>query len=195
MKKTPFPPFTPDPEQVALMPEVSGNTINGFGETDKRPPSPIYWHHPKQIAHGSLQMWMLKRTNEVAPEVADLENGLGGRGAKARVEINSDKVERSAAEWTNRCKKEALEREADLVGIAKFNQEWVFDGYEIDYPNVIILAVEMDHAELATAPEPASVVEVMRAYNRGTRASAAPSSSGTNPGTSAYGSRSIPVDG
>ena len=28
----------------------------------------------------------------------------------------------------------------------------------------------MDHAELATAPEPASVIEVMRQYNRGTRA-------------------------
>ena len=62
---------------------------------------------------------------------------------------------------------------ADLVGITRLQPEWVFDGYEADYPTVIILAVAMDHAELATAPEVPSVVEVMRQYNRGTRASRA----------------------
>ena len=43
--------------QLALMPEVSGNTINGLGEAGKRKASPIYWHEPDTLAHGELQKW------------------------------------------------------------------------------------------------------------------------------------------
>lgn len=173
-KKTSTPiQFVPTPEQMALMPDVSGNVINGLGEAEVRPPSPIYWHHPKQIVHGDLQRWMLKRTIEVAPETADLENHFGGRGVRARAEIADEKVGLSSAEFTSSLKTFALANEADLVGITRLQPEWVFDGYKADYPNVIIIAVAMDHAELATAPEPPSVIEVMRQYNRGTRASRA----------------------
>ncbi len=38
--------FTPDPAQLALAPEISGNTLNGLGETTPRRPTPIYWHDP-----------------------------------------------------------------------------------------------------------------------------------------------------
>ena len=167
------PKFVPDPEQIALTPEISGNKINGLGELLKRRPSPIYWHHPKKIAHGKLQRWMLDRTNKVAPKVADLEGNFGGRGPRQRAEIAPKAEEATAAEWSNRCKEFALKNEADIVGITRFDPNWAFEGYDIDYPNIIVLAVSMDHAELATAPEPPSVVEVMRAYNRGTRASRA----------------------
>ncbi|MGB0385352.1 MAG: 4Fe-4S dicluster domain-containing protein [Ardenticatenaceae bacterium] len=166
-------PFVPDPEQMALMPDVSGNTINGLGETQKRPPTPIYWHHPKKIAHGKMQRWMLKRTIEVAPETGDLEHNFGGRGSRERAAMASERVSKSSAEFTAQCKTFALANEADLVGITRLQPEWVFEGYEADYPTVIIMAMAMDHAELATAPEAPSVVEVMRQYNRGTRASRA----------------------
>ncbi len=164
-------PFVPDPEQLALIPDVSGNAINGLGETSTRAPSPIYWHHPKKIAHGDMQQWMLKRTIEVAPETGDLENNFGGRAPNHPADIAPTKQEKSSAEFTAQCKTFALANEADLVGITRMQPEWVFEGYEVDYPNIIVLAVSMDHQELATAPESPSVVEVMRAYNRGTRAS------------------------
>ena len=43
-------PWTPPPEIAAKMPDdVSGNTVNGLGEADRRPPTPIMWHQPKRI--------------------------------------------------------------------------------------------------------------------------------------------------
>jgi hypothetical protein len=36
-------PFSPDPAQVALKPEISGNAINGVGETTPRRPRMVYW--------------------------------------------------------------------------------------------------------------------------------------------------------
>lgn len=172
-KKQPRTPFVPDPEQMALKPDVSGNTINGLGETAVRSPSPIYWHHPKKIAHGKMQRWMLKRTIEVAPETGDLENNFGGRGSNRRAAIADEKVEVNSAEFTSQCKTIALANEADQVGITRLRPEWIFDSYEANYPTVIVLAMAMNHAELATAPAAPSVVEVMRQYNRGTRASRA----------------------
>ena len=57
MAKSPYRPFTPDPEQVALMPATSGNTVNGMGETVFRKASRVYWHDPDTIEHGELQKW------------------------------------------------------------------------------------------------------------------------------------------
>ena len=46
---------------MALWPAVSGNTINGVGETQVRKPSPVYWHSPDVTAHGKLQLWFYGR--------------------------------------------------------------------------------------------------------------------------------------
>ena len=161
--------FTPPAEQMALFPDVSGNTLNGLGESELRPPSLIYWHSPKKIAHGALQQYMLRRTQEDVPEVTQMRSGLGGRGAEDRAEKPDTPLEDTATGWSAKVKAVALENEADLVGIAQMDRNWLFEGYDADLPWMIVLGVAMDHAELATAPEPASVIEVMRQYNRGTR--------------------------
>jgi len=57
MAKSPYRPFSPKPEQLALIPATSGNTINGLGETKFRRASHVYWHDPDTIAHGELQKW------------------------------------------------------------------------------------------------------------------------------------------
>ena len=57
MAKSPYRPFIPKPEQLALMPATSGNTINGMGETEFRQASRVYWHDPDTIEHGELQKW------------------------------------------------------------------------------------------------------------------------------------------
>ena len=50
--------FVPKPEQMALYPEVSGNDINGLGETEKRRPAYVYWgNDPDDVAHGAVQRW------------------------------------------------------------------------------------------------------------------------------------------
>src|SRR3984957_11324776 len=47
--------YKPRPETVALL-KVSGNPINGLGETTPRRPSPFFWHPPDQHPYGELQI-------------------------------------------------------------------------------------------------------------------------------------------
>ena len=50
--------FKPRPEQMALYPDVSGNTINGLGDAERRQPSYVYWgNSPDDVAHGDVQRW------------------------------------------------------------------------------------------------------------------------------------------
>ena len=68
----------------------------------------------------------------------------------------------------------ALEREADLVGITRVREEWVFEGYEVPEEWIVVLGVAMDQEELVeVSPSTRSVIEVSAQYNRGTRASKA----------------------
>jgi hypothetical protein len=36
---------------------VSGNTVNGLGETECRRPKHVYWHDPDALHHGEMQKW------------------------------------------------------------------------------------------------------------------------------------------
>ncbi len=54
-------PYTPDPEQIALMPAISGDAINGLGESEFRRATPVYWRDPETLHHGALQKWFYTR--------------------------------------------------------------------------------------------------------------------------------------
>ena len=163
-------PFV-SPEQQALIPDVPGNVINGLGETEVRRPSPIYWHPPrKKHPWAAVQSWMLEKSSREVTDVADMNNALGGRGNKDRVPQADTKAEKTPEQFTADIKAFALANEADLVGITHLKEEWIYEDYDVPKDRmVVIVAIEMEHKELATAPEPGSVIEVMRAYNRGTR--------------------------
>jgi|HubBroStandDraft_2_1064218.scaffolds.fasta_scaffold417297_1 hypothetical protein len=47
--------YIPKPETVALL-KVSGNPINGLGETAARKASPFFWDPPDQHPYGELQV-------------------------------------------------------------------------------------------------------------------------------------------
>src|ERR1700721_1266914 len=47
--------YRPKAETLALL-KVSGNPINGLGETTPRKPSPFFWHPPDQHPYGELQI-------------------------------------------------------------------------------------------------------------------------------------------
>jgi epoxyqueuosine reductase len=61
--------YVPDPDQMALWPDVSGNAINGLGETSPRQPRPVYWHEPDPVPHGPRQNRFFRRYTQ-SPEVA-----------------------------------------------------------------------------------------------------------------------------
>jgi epoxyqueuosine reductase len=164
--------YRPDPEFLALRPTVSGNTVNGLGEKIERRPSPIFWHRPERESHGALQEHLVARFNAV-PEFR-AAYAEGDRGPRRPDPVAAECAVRSAPEWASEVKSFALAHEADLVGIARMDPRWVFEGYELAAPWVIVLGVAMDHARLSEQPSTAAnvtaQVEVAEQYNRGARA-------------------------
>ena len=75
--------FEPSAEQQALLPEVSGNTLNGVGEKSLRRPTPVYWHKPDTIPHGPAQAWMTEKFNAV-PDLRKVYATPDARGPRKR---------------------------------------------------------------------------------------------------------------
>jgi len=164
------PVWQPPAEITALFPEVSGNAINGLGETAPRPPRYVMWTRPDRIAHGRVQQHV-NDTYEAHPK---LQGAFAGPERRAKpVPIAAERKHDSPKNWSRRVKDFALAHEADLVGIAQVDPLWVFEGVTVRLPFVVMLGVAMDHAELSKAPSVESPAEVTRQYNRGTRAAKA----------------------
>ncbi len=151
---------------MALWPSVSGNAINGVGESNVRQPSPVYWHMPDATPHGKLQLWFINRTTPFV-QVAREERMRATEEPVAPV--SGDVVERSAAEWTRLVKETARNAGADDVGITRVQPQWVYDGYEVKQRWAIMLCVKHDWDALSTAPAETAAAEVIRQYGRGIR--------------------------
>lgn len=170
--------FEPSAEQKALLPEISGNKINGLGEREIRRPSPIYWHKPDGIAHGPVQAWMTDKFNAVE-ELARIYSEPGARGPRRLDPVAETKTRNTPQAWATMVKQFGPEHEADLVGIAALKPEWVFEGYDLEkeYPWLILLGIAMDYDGFAAAPssdsDTRSALEVADKYNKGARAAAA----------------------
>lgn len=165
--------WTPDPAIYDYFPEgVSGNVVNGVGERAPRRPSPIFWHRPDKEAFGKLQEHVVARFNLVG--IYHDVYAHGDRGPKKPDPVAAGRVDQPAAAWTRIVKDFALANEADLVGIARVDPQWIFEGYELADPFVIVLGITMDHAILSQVPSTAELpegqLEVAVAYNRGARA-------------------------
>jgi len=176
------------------MPPVSGNTVNGLGEQEPRPPSPFFWHEPRYHDFGAMQgytigiMYGLEDADEIRKAFCINENFRPGtESGKASdeqfihrgpdpVEVASEQVQRPASEWSRLLKDFALANHADVVGIAEMRPEWIFEGFEIDERYVIVMGVAHDYTEIAQAPSAPgnnrAIVEIGRQYTRAARAAA-----------------------
>ena len=158
--------YTPDPDQMALWPDVSGNAINGLSETAPRRPSPVYWHEPDTIPHGPLQSWFYSRYTQSADVVA----------ARARRQEIIDRplpdiapVQRrdSPAQWSALIKDMAKTFGADDAGIARMDASWIFEGRDQEeWKWAVVIAVAHDYEALKTAPGDAAATEVVNQYGR-----------------------------
>ena len=115
-----------------------------------------------------LMLWYQGRPRNAGNKAARERIGLLNKTPLPAV--TEERVEGTTEIWTKRVKTEALRREADSVGFAQMCSKWVFEGYEADYPWMIVLAVGMDYEKIHTAPSDDSSTEVMEQYERGTRA-------------------------
>jgi ferredoxin len=166
---SPYRPFTPKPEQVALMPEVSGNTINGLGETEIRRPTHVYWHEPDTLHHGEMQKWFYTQN-------MDHEGIKKARADREKVHaivvppVRDEPLQQSAEDWTKQLTAHAATLDFELFGITAFNPEWSYDGYEIKRKWIIMIGVAHDYEQIKKAPDNYAGAEVIRQYGRASKA-------------------------
>ena len=79
----------------------------------------------------------------------------------------------SPAEWAQEVKAFALANEADLVGIARLDPLWVYEGFEVAEEWLIVLGFAHDYDEISQAPAVPgrlnATLEVGRQYTRAAR--------------------------
>ncbi|MGA8529956.1 MAG: 4Fe-4S dicluster domain-containing protein, partial [Acidobacteriaceae bacterium] len=148
------------------------NSINGVGEATSRQPSPFFWHPPDQHPYGDLQLLARKNSRKCPGSTESFQ------AAYAYPELNEVSPTRNDApieELTMLVRNFALAHEADEVGIAPMDPTWVFEGYRIEHPRVIVLAVAHNYERLREVPSDETngigVCDVGDQYARGTRSS------------------------
>ena len=168
-KNTPTPP---NPEYLAHFPDISGNRVNGLGEAEPRRPSCFFWHPPDRQTHGDLQRFVVQNF-EIARQGHPHWDVNVDRGPKP-IPANPERTPGDAAYWTETVKRFALENEGDLVGIVRMDPLWVFEGYQVEEPWIVLIGVAHDHEKLSKAPSTKEDLtaygEVRNQYNRGARA-------------------------
>jgi NAD-dependent dihydropyrimidine dehydrogenase PreA subunit len=164
--KNPFRPFTPDPEMVSRLPEITGNEINGVGETEVRRPRMVYWApDPDDIEFGEVQKWFYQHEppdpvlmEERARRKAILEAPMP--------DLATEPAERSPDEWTRSLDAFVDAGDCERVGVARLRPEWVFVHHETSFANVIVLGVKHEYDLLKHVPDQVGGAEVTRQYGR-----------------------------
>ncbi len=140
--------FNARPETLALL-KASGHPINGLGETAQRRPSPFFWH---PATHPSLRCFADRRAFKDEP-MSGYENAFApARHHPTLVPIADVPKEGTAQEFTEAVKEFALSHEADDIGITPMDPFYVFEGYTIEEPTVIMLAVGHNYERLKQVP-------------------------------------------
>ncbi len=163
--------WKPQPETVALV-RVSGNSINGVGETTSRRPSPFFWHPPDQHPWGDLQL-LARKNSRKCP--GSMEAFQGAYTYPELIPVAANRNASSAEELSEAAKRFGLTHEADDIGMAAMHTHYVYQGYTIEHPWVIILALAHDYERLREVPSDETngigVCDVGDQYARGTRVS------------------------
>jgi Pyruvate/2-oxoacid:ferredoxin oxidoreductase delta subunit len=149
-----------------LKPRISGNTINGLGEARIRRPTPIYHWLDLRLPFKRVQSFFYWRDMRIAEFRMLLEEMYRGYQTPP-APVAEKKAEDTPEDWTRRVKEFALGKQAELVGVARMEPTWVFEGFEVTEPWIIVMGFRMDYAELSKAPDQPSNAEVLRVYNRG----------------------------
>jgi epoxyqueuosine reductase len=163
--------YIPKPETVALL-KVSGNSINGLGEREPRQASPFFWHPPDQHPYGLLQD-VARQNSRKCPGSAPAF--IAAYTHPDLIPVAEAQKASSPAQFTADLTEFALAHEAGAIGIAPMDPLYVFEGYTINEPWVIVLALAPDYDRLKELPSDETngvgVTEIGEQYARGTRVS------------------------
>jgi len=164
-------PYTPDPKTLSLL-RVSGNPINGLGETKVRRASPFFWHPPDQHPYGDLQI-VARQNSRKCP--GSTEAFAAAYNHPPLCPVAERRRDAPAEQLAAETKAFALSHEADAVGIAAMDPLYVFEGYTIEEPWVIVLALAHNYERLRQVPSDETngvgVCDIGDQYARGTRSS------------------------
>jgi epoxyqueuosine reductase len=164
--KNPHRPFTPDPEFLALLPEIYGNAVNGLGESEVRRPDMVWWAPDMDKASfGEAQTWFYNREQpgpELAKERAKRKEILEAPLPKLATEVR----QHTAEEWTKALDVFVQAGDCERVGVARMKAEWAYSDKEVLFDNVIVLGVQHDYEKLKSAPDQVCGTDVSRQYNR-----------------------------
>jgi len=169
MAKSPYRPFKPKHEQMVLVPETSGNTINGVGEEGFRRASPIYWHDPDTLVHGDLQKWFYTQD----PDNVAIAKAREAREKFLDIEVppvSSEPLDQSAEAWSSDLRAFAATLDMELFGITALQEKWLFERHNLSQKWIIMIGVAHDYDQIKHAPEDLAGAEVIRQYGRGTKA-------------------------
>ena len=146
-------PFCADPAQLALQPAISGNAINGLGETTPRQPRMVYWApDPDTIAHGAMQRWFYQ-VDPGNPHLSRAREARAKQLATALPEVTGEPVERRPEDWNAALAGLGEGGNFDMWGVAGMDPAWVYEGQQAPQRNIIMLGFAHDYAQIATAPE------------------------------------------
>ncbi len=164
-------PYKPKPETLSLL-KVSGNPINGLGETAQRRPSPFFWHPPDRHPYGDLQV-AARQSSRRCPGAP--ESFGAAYNYPELIPVAGTRNEGPSGQFAAEAKAFALSPEADAVGITPMDPLYVFEGYTINEPWVIVLGLAHNYELLKEVPSDetngAGVCDIGNQYARGTRAS------------------------
>ncbi len=169
-KPNPYRPFLPDPAQMALAPEVSGNDINGLDDPTPHAPRVVYWApDPDRIPHGDMQRWFYT----VQPDAPALVAERAARQAILEAplpEVAAEQIARAPDDWTARLDGFVDVGLCEKTGVAEMRNEWCYENRSVAQSRVIMLGVQHDYARLNQAPEVEAGAEVIRQYGRAAHA-------------------------
>ena len=164
-------PYSSNPETLALL-RVSGNPINGLGETSIRKASPFFWHPPDQHPYGDLQV-VARQSSRRCPGAT--EAFTAAYNHPELCPIAHQKNQASNEQFADEVKTFALSHEADAVGITPMDPLYIFEGYTVEEPWIVVLALAHNYERLKEVPSDETngigVTDIGDQYARGTRAS------------------------
>lgn len=163
--------YVPKAETLALL-KTSGNSINGLGETSPRRPSPFFWHPPDLHPYEGLQN-LARQNSRKCPGSGPAF--MAAYNHPPLLPVANVRKEATAEQFSTEAAAFALAHEADAIGIAQMDPLYVFEGYTIEEPWVIVLALAHNYERLKEVPSDETngigVTDVGDQYARGTRAS------------------------
>lgn len=163
--------FSPSWLYYRLRPDISGNEINGVGESQARRPKPVYHYvfikHPWRLWQNSFYF----RVSLSLSYMRQFIRALFLRFSPLKP-IAKQRSSASMSAVSAELKDYLLKNGAGDVAITRMRPEWIIEGMTVEEPVVVTMAIPMDHDTMMRAAKSGkdlkTGVHIIEKYNDGT---------------------------